>query len=456
MTENASDSDTPTRRGPRRLLLHPLQVRDRRLVGQTVGTAVLNGATLAFNFVIVLLLSRLLGPAEYGAYAFAIAWALFLAVPAMLGLSILIVREVATYRVREDWSRAQGLLRRANQAVLAASLLLSSAAAILFWILDWPEPGLFRPTLVGLALVPLLALVAVRQSAMQGLGNVVLARVPEAIVAPLLTVAFVLALELSVAQGLSATSATGAHVAAAAFAAVLGGFLLKQMLPTAMRGADAVHETRIWLVGALPLLIASGIQAASVQAGTILTGSFAGEEEAGVYNVAARVAFLLSFLLLAVRPGLMLAVAELSERGESAALQRLVTRASRTVFLVSLPLALGTFVFAGPVLGLFGAGFGEGVTSLRILCVGQFVQLATGVAGMTLNMIGEAGRATWAVAVGAVLNLLLSFGLTPVFGAEGAAASMTTSIAVMNGLMVFFLWRRGRICATPLRLSSSL
>lgn len=424
--------------------------RGRRFLIQAGGTVGLNGATLAFNFLIVLLLSRQLGPDGYGAYAFATAWALLLAVPAMLGLSQLVVREIATYRVRRDWGLTRGLLRRANQVVISASIAICAVAAAAFSLLGWPESSLFEPTLLGLALVPLVSLVAVRQSAMQGFGAVVLGRVPETLVAPMLMIVLVLALDTVLPAGLSALWAVGAQVLAAAFAALIGLYLLRRTLPEEVLLAKPLEDRRRWLLGIVPILVASGIQAVNVQAGTILTGSIAGSEEAGIYSVSVRIALLISFLLLAAVPSLMPTIAELHERGEAEALQRLLMRAARLVFLGSLPLAVGALLFAGRILALFGADFEAGATALRVLCLGQLVLVATGLAGTILIMVGEAGQTIWAVAAGTAVNLLVSAALIPAFGAEGAAVGTAASIIVTNFLMVSLLWRRQRIYSAAL------
>ena len=425
--------------------------RARRLVAQTAGNAGLNGATLAFNFVIALLLSRLLGADGYGAFAYAMAWALLLTVPASLGLVPVVVREVATYRVRKDWARTRGLLRRSNQAALGVALAVSVTAGVIFVALGWPEDPFFDPTIVALATVPLLVLVLLRQAAMQGFGVVVLARVPERIVAPALMIGFVLALQAALAGGLSASWAVGAQVLAGAFAALIGVYLLRRTLPDEVRKTEPLYETRAWVAGGLPILAASAIQAANLQAGTILTGSIAGPEEAGVYNVAVRIASLLPFLLLAATPSLMPLIAELDEKGSSEALQRVLTRAARLVFLGSLPLAIGAIVFAEPLLELFGEEFGAGAAALRILCLGQLVNVATGFAWTILVMVGEAGHGTWAVAAGTTLNLALSAALIPTLGSDGAAIGAAVSMATTNVLMAILLWRRCRIHSSVIR-----
>lgn len=426
--------------------------RGRRLVLQTAGNAGLNGALLVFNFAIALILSRLLGPDGYGAYAFAVAVAMFLAVPTSLGLAPLVIRETAIYRVRRDWGRARGLLRRTNQAVLIASLAICLAAAAVFFALDWPEPPLFEPTLIGLALVPVLALVTLRQSAMQGFGAAVLAKVPEALVAPVLMIVLIFALNGWLPGGLSASSAVTAQVIGAAFAALVGVQLLRRTVPRQVREAEPLDERRAWLLGALPILLASGIQALNVQVGTILSGSIAGSEEAGIYNVAARVAQLLSFLLIAALPSVMPTVAQLYAQRDAEALQRVLTRGARLVLLGSLPLAAGMIVFAEPILGLFGTDFEGGATALRIMCAGQLVSVVMGFTGTTMQMIGDAGLATWVTAAATTVNVLLSAALIPGLGVEGAAVGTAASVALTNVWMAHLLWRNRTIYSPGIRL----
>jgi O-antigen/teichoic acid export membrane protein len=422
----------------------------RRLFSQTAGNVGLNGATLVLNFTIALLLSRLLGPDGYGAYAFALAWAVMLAIPALLGLPSVIVRELATHRVRRDWGHVRGLIQWANRLAIATSLGVAIVAAATFWALDWPNGALFEPTLLALVLVPLVTVISIRQSTMQGFGAVVLGRTPEALVAPALTIALVVLLAGTLATGLSATWAVGANALAAATAALLGVYLLRRTLPSEIMEVAAREEGRVWMVAALPLLLMSAIQAVNSQAGTILTGSLAGSDEAGIFTVALRVSALLPFLLLAAVPPLMPTITELYERGEGERLQRLLTRASRWVFFGSLPAVVIVLVFAGPILDLFGDDFGVGVDALRILCLGQFVNLATGFAGTILIMIGDAGSVTKAAAVSTGVNLLLCAVLVSDLGAEGAAVASASSVAVMNALLVFLLWRRHAIFSPPL------
>src|SRR5262249_35129863 len=115
--------------GPRRLL--SALGGQRELAVGTLGTLALNTAWFTANFVIVLLLTHLLGAKAFGAYASAIAWSTILAVVAVLGLAPLVVRHVASYSRTESWALLRGLLRWTNQAVAISSFLTVVTAVVL-------------------------------------------------------------------------------------------------------------------------------------------------------------------------------------------------------------------------------------------------------------------------------------------------------------------------------------
>ena len=81
---------------------------------------------------------------------------------------------------------------------------------------------LLEPFVVGLALVPIFALNTVRQSALQGLGRVVVARVPETLIVPLAFLVLVLIADSVLGDRLTATWAVAANAAAAILALTVG------------------------------------------------------------------------------------------------------------------------------------------------------------------------------------------------------------------------------------------
>src|SRR5205085_1623595 len=112
-----------------------------------------------------------------------------------------------------------GLLRRSNEAVLIASLVLGVLAVGLSFVLISPE---VRPTFwVALGVLPIFGLVLLRQSAMQGLRHVVLAQVPELLLRPLLLLVAV-AVTYVVFGKFTATGAMALNIVVAMIAFVVG------------------------------------------------------------------------------------------------------------------------------------------------------------------------------------------------------------------------------------------
>jgi O-antigen/teichoic acid export membrane protein len=421
----------------------------RTLVTKSAGNAVLNGATVVLNFVIALVLSHLIGADGYGAYAFGIAVAALLTVPALLGLPSLVVREIAASRVRRSWGAIRGLVRRANQAVSVASVLVCGGAALVFVLTGWPPPPLRDPTFLALPLVVLVALVSVRQCAMQGLGHVVSGRTPEAVVSPALAIVLIVVLDAALGERFSASWAVVGLVLAGAVALVLGVILLRRALFSEIRATQPSYATRTWAIAAGPLIQMSAISALNDQAGTVLLGALSDAQDVGIFSVVLRVSALIPFLLLATVPTLMPSFAELHAHRADDELQRLSSRAARLILYGSLPIVAGVLVLAEPVLRVFGSGFSGGATPLRILAVGQLVNIATGLPGTILIMVDEAGRVTRSVVVGAIANVALSIALIPPYGASGAAVATATSVALTNVLLAGALWRTRRIWSPP-------
>jgi O-antigen/teichoic acid export membrane protein len=417
----------------------------RRLLRDTTGTIALNLGAVALNVALVVLLSRALGTSGYGAYASAIAWGTLLAALAGMGLMPLVVRTVATYRASHSWSLLKGVIRRANEVVATASALTVLMAAVAGWVLYHSRPELLHPFWIALSLVPLISLTSLRQAAMQGLGRVLLGRIPETLVAPLLGIALVTATWTLAADRLDATAAAALYSLAALAAFALGAALLHRSLPREAHAAHHEYDMKAWRRSGLPLVLLNVVLAANTQLGTILVGAIDSAAEAGVFSVATRVTSFISFTMIAAGYPLMPMAARLYSEGAHEALQALVTRAVRMVLVVALPTGVALVLFAPLILGLFGEGFTAGDTVVRILAIGEVVNVLTGFGGLVLVMTGHEGYLTRGVTFGAATNLVLAFVLIPIFGATGAAVAAASGTVLANLALCWFAWRRVRV-----------
>jgi O-antigen/teichoic acid export membrane protein len=163
--------------------------------------------------------------------------------------------------------------------------------------------------------------------------------------------------------------------------------------------------------------------------------------ELGVYAAAVRVAQALVLFLIAVNYMFSPFVADLHARGERDRLDRLYKALTRWTLAGTLPLLLLLVIVPGPVLLIFGARFDTGVDALRILLIGQFVNVGVGSVGFILIMVGRTGWDLAVYAASFALDLAVAFWLAPSMGAKGAAVAQAITLAVSNAARLYLVWR---------------
>ena len=420
-----------------------------RLAREAMGMLTLKAAYAGLAFFISLLLARLMGTVGYGAYAYAISWATLLSGLAMLGTDKLLVRNLAAYRARLAWPMMRGLLRRANQAVLLASLGLAPLSAIILLASGWRfQSGMLTAVVASAALLPLIALTRLRRSAIQGLNRVVIAHLPEMLIWPLSLIALIGVIYFLFGQGLTANWAVAMCALAMAIAFVSGEWLLAKALPAGIKQAPPVFQTRAWAGSALPLLFLGGMHIINSETDVIMLGAMKGAEAAGVFSIAIRGAGLITFVLLAVNAALAPTIASLYATGQIRPLQRVITQSTRATVLLSLGIAIGLILFGHWFLLLFGFGFTGGQGALAILSIGNLVRAGVASAGVLLIMTGHERDAAIGIGISAVLNIVLNAILIPQWGLEGAALATAGTTVLWSVLMAFLVYKRLGIDST--------
>jgi O-antigen/teichoic acid export membrane protein len=421
----------------------------RRMLVSASATAILQGGSGVMAFILAVLLARFLGSVGYGLYALAFSWSTLLGVPAILGLNTFLVRGIAVYEVKEQWSLMKGLLFRTNQLVFLTSTMIAVCGVIA--ALTWFSPSFRGPFCVAMLLVPLTALTLLRQGAMQAFGRVVSGQVPEYLIRPLLIMVGVVALELVGHGALTPTTALGANVTGVAVAFVVGALLLRRALPAALHSVRAEFLTREWLRASLPMMLIAGVWMANNNITTLMVGTLDGTRAAGVYSVVQKGAEVIVILLYATNMPLAPAIARLYARGDRVGLEHTTERMARATLLVSVPVAVAFMAFPHIYLDLFGASFQMGATALVILALGQLVNAAAGPSGNILIMTGQERIAVRGVAAGLLANVVLAVVLVPPLGVTGGAIAFASSLALWNGVLVVLARRLVGVNVTAFR-----
>src|SRR5690606_34308988 len=118
---------------------------------------------------------------------FTLAIIILSAIPAQVGIPQLIVRETARTQAESNWALMRGLWRWGNVAVAFFSFLSFCAVMFALQFLEFAESSQqINTLLVGVVLIPLIALANVRDACLRGLRRVVLGQITDSILRPIL------------------------------------------------------------------------------------------------------------------------------------------------------------------------------------------------------------------------------------------------------------------------------
>lgn len=407
-------------------------VRGQLLRGGAAGLAVRVMAILA-GLLSSIVLARVLGPEQYGIYAFVFAIASLLALPVQMGLPTLIVRETAKSVALGDWPLLRGIWTWASQAILLGSVVIVGGGVI--WLVAFGgsiRPERYEALIWGLLLVPLLAFGAAREAALRGLKHVFLGGFPDQVLRPLLLALFVGAAYALYSQTLTASIALAFSSIAAMLSFALGTALLLRARPAELKACTEKRiEHREWLRSLAPLSIIVGLQIVNQNTDLLLLGILQDDVQVGLYRIALSIGTLgvfglMTFYLVA-QPYIVAAYS----RNNKQQLQS-IARAIATVSLItSLMIAVVIWTSGEVIISLlYGAEYREAYIPLSFLIVGSVLHATFGMAGGVLTMTGQERLVLRVSAFSATLNIIGNLLLIPSFGMTGAAIATAGSLAV--------------------------
>lgn len=401
---------------------------------------IVTGTGLAF--LIQVLLTRTMGPAEYGPYIYVLSWINVLAVIGRFGFDVALTRFVASYRAHEEWGKLKGIVVFSARFVFTLSIGIGLATlGVLSMFGDKLEPGLEPLFHLGLLSLPCITLLMLAQARLRALKRVALSQLPMQIIRPLI-VAIGVGITLAWKHPpLTRGQAMLIHVGTSVLVLFIAEAFWRSSRPSALSRADAVFERREWLEVTAPMVLMAGTWLLMNQVDTLMVGALLGSVEAGLYSVASRIATLISFGLFAVNSIAAPMVSERYATNDRKGLQRVLTLAATGIALWTLPATAGIITLGSRLLLVFGREFQSAYPILVALSFGQLVNALAGSVGLVMNMTGHQKIALKVALVNMVLNITLNLLLIPRLGALGAAIATAITFSVWNAMLAVIVWR---------------
>lgn len=407
-------------------------------------------AATGLSFLVSILLARLLGVAEYGVYQYALGWIALLGVATDFGLGKVVTREAAGGAVSGAWGRVRGAIRFGYAVALVTSLAMFAIVALSS---RWMSGEFAAVMLVAAFLLPVQAVLRITNAVQTGFKEIVRASLPDLFRSALLlaVLAWLLyGVSLEFAAERAVSIALGCTVAASLLALLLLLGTLRRAGPSLNRARPS-YRAAGWLKAGLPLMLIAGMMTVNNQADILMIGALRGNEDVGLYHAASRIANFLTFALGAMIVPLSPLIAEFHASGDKTRLQDTVTRTTRLVFILTVPLGVAFIAYGSVLLGvLYGEPFSKGGNALALLSVAQMVNVFAGPVQALLVMCSQERAAAWGIALSTMTNVGLNGALIPYYGIEGAAIATGLSVVVWNVLLIRECNRRLGIRPTAL------
>jgi O-antigen/teichoic acid export membrane protein len=398
----------------------------RRLVASN--TAVQVGgkaAVLAIGLVSIAVITRYLGPDDYGRYALALTYMQLFAVLADIGLFTIVVRDISRHPERTDELVGNTLTLR----LLLSAVVIAVAAAISLLLPYDPDVRVA----ILLAGLPLLfgmlnsTFVTVLQSRL---------RMGRAVAGDVLGRALGLgAVALVAALDLGFYAVMGAAAAGALATAATTMLLTRPLAAVQFRADPAVW--RGLLRTALPLGLALAVNELYFRADTLIISLYEPYEQVGLYTLAYRMLELTlvfgTVFLTTTFPLLSQAVVDDEPRA-----RRTIQLSTDLFVVLGAPLVAGGLAVAPELVQLAaGDDFEDAATPLRILLAAGALAWINGVFGYALIAKDRQMSALWLNATALVFNVGLNLLLVPRYGIVVAAAvTVASEVLILAGSYV--------------------
>ena len=381
-------------------------------------------------FAITLYLARALGPGGVGLYWQAFAVLSILNLLSMSGFGPALTRFVAVYRAQHDDGSIRGVVRVGLGLALSVSVVLAVGLWVSSpWLADqaFDDPRLLDPLRFVALTLPVMTLTDAALGATKGFKTMKPFALIKLVIEPASRLALTVAL---VAGGVDLAGAMIALLVSNLAAAVLASTALRRLMPKT--NPSPVYRPRDVFGFSIASWLASVSTSGLIWADTVLLGVYLPSSEVAIYNIAARLVVLASFVMLPINSSLAPRIADLYLRGKTETLRRAYAAATAWIVRLSLPAFVVIVVFPDALLRLFGPGFVSGTTVTVLLAGGKLVDAATGPCAMMLNMSGRPTMNMVNNILGLIINIVLNIALIPSQGIVGSAIAWAVTLVLMN------------------------
>jgi O-antigen/teichoic acid export membrane protein len=409
---------------------------NKELVKHSMLALIIRISGAGVSFLMNVIIARYLGAKEAGYFFLAFTVSVMLATIGRVGADQTVLRFVSIYGKQKEWDKVHGVIN----TLMKWGLLVTGSMAIIICIFSKPiadhffHKAAFQQPLIWTAIsMPFYACFNLYGMALQGRRKVVLSVSVLRILSPLILV--VLALIFTPSQS---TLAAILYLSSCIGATCISYYWWHRNTPAAKPNID---KSILWK-SCSALWVMAIMQQMVIWGGQFVAGIFNTPQELAHLAVARNTSMLITFMLSAVGYVSAPRFASMFNENRLDELRKYAQNATRLMVVVSLPIIIFIWVFPEFIMSMFGKGFTGGAWYLRVLALGQFINVITGSVSQLLTMSGHEKDMRNITIINGAIAIVLALILNPIFGAMGSAISTAVAVACSNLMAVGLVKKR--------------
>ncbi|HTA26359.1 MAG TPA: polysaccharide biosynthesis C-terminal domain-containing protein, partial [Bacteroidia bacterium] len=295
------------------------------------------------------------------------------------------------------------------------------------------------PLLIAFISIPFYGIMNYYAASLRGQHKVVLSLLPDNIVKPLL---YLILVGVLFAFSINFNSRSSVLLNVVAYGGGSVFAIIAFYKTTLLKGIEANYDLNLWKNTLKSLFLLQVIMSINSRMDILMLGYLKDSSQVGIYSVADMIATKLLLFLQIMNVITAASISRMHSLEQKQKLQEMITKISRWVMLISLPVFLIIVLFRKLIMSYFGVDFDSGQTALVIISTGQMINIAYGPVGNFALMTGNQRYFIIFTSINILINFTLNLILTPSLGINGTAISTTCALITWNTGMFLALRKK--------------
>jgi len=397
-------------------------------------------AGLILGYLFTLISARCFGAEAIGNFALAFIIVSFISSVSMLGMDTAVTILVAKNYFVNGVESINGLLRKVFTFALVSGVISN---LILFITADFISTGIFHNSglrqyieIMSFAIIPL-SLRRITFDFYRGLKKIKEYSLFSSFLVYLVGMVILSALSLMFNSNFIIPIS---YLSAAVIAFIISFISLIKYHSNVLIGRSVIKFKEIFNFS-IPILFSDSLKYVTNSGGIFFVGYFLAGAEAGIYNIALKLATVTTLIVESTASITMPKFGEDYSKKELSSIQKSLTNSGKIIFWSAVPILFIVLAASKLIFAFLGSEFEKGFLPLIILSAAQFIFLLSGTSDYILQMIDKQKRYLQITFLSTFLFVLFNLIFVPAYGIEGAGLALLAGNTMQTCMLFFYLYR---------------